>query len=125
MAHVTIERTLDYAADPRRIWPAIADTNLIGEIYGAGRYDTEDVLQPDGSVLRHAHGDKLAPLASEWTEDLGEWVYARYCAQRRWFGPDGRNFVQYRVRLEPGNGTTHVAIRIEMQSSNPLIWIGA
>jgi len=64
---------------------------------GAGHYEAVDELQPDGSVLRRASGDKLGPIARRWTEDLGEWIYARYCAQRRWFGTDGNRFVEYKA----------------------------
>ena len=47
-------------------------SNLLSEIYGAGRYEAIDELQLDGSVLRRAHGTKMGPMASAWTEDLGE-----------------------------------------------------
>lgn len=82
MTHFERERTFEFAADAERIWPAIAQTNLLNEIMGAGHYEAVDELQPDGSVLRRASGDKLGPIARRWTEDLGEWIYARYCAQR-------------------------------------------
>ena len=72
MVRYICDRTYEFIADARDIWPAIAQTNLLSEIYGAGRYEAIDELQLDGSVLRRAHGTKMGPMASAWTEDLGE-----------------------------------------------------
>ncbi len=124
MAHFKRERTFEFAADAQRIWPAVAQTNLLSEILGVGRYQAVDELQPDGSVLRRATGDKLRPTAAQWTEDLGEWVYARSCAQRRWFVPDGSEFLEFTVGIEPVGETTRVTIRAEINVSNPIIWLG-
>ena len=119
------EKTFEFAAEAERIWPAIAQTNLTTELMGAGHYEAVDELQADGSVLRRASGDKLGPIAKRWTEDLGEWIYARYCGQRRWFVPDGSQFLDYTVRLEPAGDITRVTIRVELISSNPAVWLGA
>ena len=124
MAYFERERQFEFAADAERIWPAIANTNLISEILGAGRYVAVDELQPDGSVLRRAKGDKLGPMASQWTEDLGEWVYARFCRQRRWFVPDGSEYLQYTATIEPDNDVTRVKFRIEINVAKPIIWFG-
>ncbi len=124
MTHFIRERTFEFAADAERIWPAIAQTNLVTEIMGAGHYEAVDELQADGSVLRRASGDKMRPIAGRWTEDLGEWVYARYCGQRRWFVPDGSRFLEYTVRLEPDGDITRVHVRVEIDSANPMVWLG-
>lgn len=122
-----IEKTYEFAADAERIWPAVTQTNLLSEIIGsglgAGHYEAVDELQPDGSVLRRAKGDKLKPLASEWTEDLGEWVYARYCHQRRWFSPDGDQFLALTVILEPAGETTRVKMKAEASSKKLAMWV--
>jgi class 3 adenylate cyclase len=125
MTHYEAEKTFVYAADAERIWPAIAKTNLVSEIMGEGNYEAEDELQDDGSVLRRAAGAKLTPIAKRWTEDLGQWIYARFCRQRRWFVPDGSQFLDFSVRLEPDGENTRVIARVELISSNPAVWIGA
>jgi len=124
MAHFASERVYEFAASAQRIWPAIAQTNLLSEIVGDGQYETVDELQPDGSVLRRATGDKLRPIARHWTEDLGEWVFARYCRQRRWFGTDEGQFVERTVRLEPADGVTRARINFEINASSPMVWLG-
>lgn len=125
MVHFVREKTFEFAADARDVWPAIAQTNLVSEIFGAGRYEAIDELQPDGSVLRRAHGTKMRPMAKVWTEDLGEWVFARFCRQRRWFGADGDQAVEYTVVLEQDGPTTRVRIRIDVRAASPVVWLGA
>jgi len=124
MAYFQSERAFEFAANAQRIWPAVAQTNLLAEILGDGRYEAVDELQPDGSVLRRASGEKLRPIATHWTEDLGEWVFARFCAQRRWFGADGTQFVKYRMLLEPVGDFTRATIKVEIKTQSPIIWIG-
>jgi class 3 adenylate cyclase len=124
MAIFERERQFEFAADAESIWPAIANTNLVSEIIGAGRYQAKDELQADGSVLRHAHGDKLGPIAKQWTEDLGEWVYARFCKQRRWFVPDGSEYLEYVATIEPENEITKVKLRVEINGAKPIVWLG-
>ena len=125
MVHYVREKTFEFAADARDIWPAIAQTNLVSEIFGTGRYEAVDELQPDGSVLRRARGTKMRPMAKAWTEDLGEWVFARFCRQRRWFGATGTGgdqAVEYTVELEQDGPTTRVRIRIEVRAASPATW---
>jgi len=124
MAHFESEQVYEFAANAERIWPALAQTNLLGEILGDGQYETVDELQPDGSVLRRATGDKLRPIARHWTEDLGEWVFARYCRQRRWFGPNGNQFVDRTVHLEPADDITRTRIKVEINAFSPIVWLG-
>lgn len=127
MVHYVREKTFEFAADARDIWPAIAQTNLVSEIFGTGRYEAVDELQPDGSVLRRARGTKMRPMAKAWTEDLGEWVFARFCRQRRWFGATGTGgdqAVEYTVELEQDGPTTRVRIRIEVRAASPVVWLG-
>ncbi len=124
MAHFETRRIYDFDASPQRVWPAVAQTNLVTELAGVGRYDAVDELQPDGSVLRRASGDKLRPITSHWTEDLGEWVYAHYCTQRRWFSDDASQRVRYTIRLGPHGGGTRAHLRVEIKTSNPVIWAG-
>jgi len=126
MVFFAIERTFEYAADAERVWPAVAQSNLLTEVIGSGlgsgRYETIDELQADGSVLRRATGDKLGPIAKSWTEDLGEWVYARYSGQRRSFGADGRQFTDLTITLEPVDEKTRVTVRISVNSSKLMVW---
>ncbi len=74
--------------------------------------------------MRRASGDKFGPIASEWTEDLGEWVYARSCKQRRWFVADGGEYLEYTATIEPVGEVTRVTIRIEINASKPIVWLG-
>ena len=126
--YFAIDKSFEFAADAERIWPAVAQTNLLTEIIGsglgAGRYQAVDELQPDGSVLRRAKGDKLNPLASEWTEDLGEWVYARYCRQHRWFSSDDSQFLDLTIVLEPDGEITRLRVKAAASSKKPVMWLG-
>jgi len=124
MARFERERVFEFAASAERIWPAIAQTNLVAEIIGGRTYETVDELQPDGSVLRRASGDILRPITTEWTEDLGEWVYARFCRLRRWFGRNDEQFVEHQIALEPADRTTKVSIRYEMNASSLTFVLG-
>jgi hypothetical protein len=74
--------------------------------------------------LRRASGDKLGPIASEWTEDLGEWVYARSWMQRRWFFADGGENIEYAAIIEPDEKVMRVTIIIEINASKPIVWLG-
>ena len=117
------EKTFEFEADAERVWPGIANTNLVSEIMGEGDYEAVEELQPDGTVLRRASGTKFGPLARRWTEGLGEWVYARYCGQRRWFTPDGSQFLEFTARIVPDGEITRVTFRVELVSSNPAAWV--
>ena len=124
MAYFETDQIFDFDASPQCIWPAVAQTNLVTELAGVGRYDVVDELHPDGSVLRRAIGDILQPITSRWTEDLGEWVYARYCAQRRWFSDDASQRFMYAIHLDPHSGGTRVRLHVEIKTPNPIVWVG-
>ena len=95
-----------YDRAPAEVWPIVSDTNRGNEVTdGLERYTVEDVLQADGSVVRHARG-RLGPLRVEWEEGFGEWVENSYVHQiRRYKGGPARSIdVVFRL-CEDGGGT--------------------
>jgi class 3 adenylate cyclase len=111
------------AAPAEKIWPAIADSALAGDLSGTGGYQAVDELQADGQVVRHAQGDKFAPMLTRWTEDLGEWVVPTYCRQFRKGTAGLSRYADFEMTLTPEADGTRVSVRVEMQVPGPLGWI--
>lgn len=125
MATVVVEKSWHYEAPTERVWPAVADSNLFAEIEGQARYQAEEVLLPDGSVERHAKGDKFGPIIKEWTEDLGEWVSERYIRQYRSVDKGAFASVDWVGRLQPEGDGCRLTVRLEMKPTSLIGKIGA
>ncbi len=80
---IIVEREYRYDAPTDVVWQAASNSHLLGELNGDPAYQAIDKLQPDGSVIRLAKGDKFGSVVKEWTEDLGEWVVERYAYSSR------------------------------------------
>ena len=64
----------------------LSDTERLNQVTGSGftPYVAEDVLQPDGRVIRHAR-KRLGFFTWRWREGLGEWVEGRFMNHERAF----------------------------------------
>jgi len=122
---VIVEQTLHYKASLARLWPLLADTNLLNGLRGQPPYQAVDELQPDGSVLRRVKGQFGPPIAAEWTEDLGEWVEQRYIRQFREFSKGAFHQVELISRLRPTPDGFDLHMRITMDTRGVIGWLGA
>ncbi len=125
MPLVIVEKTLHYEASLARLWPLIADSNLLNELDGQRPYQAVDELQADGSVRRRAKGQFGPPVAAEWTEDLGEWVEQRYVRQLREFTKGAFHHVDFTSRMSPTSDGFDLHLRIEMKTRGAVGWLGA
>jgi class 3 adenylate cyclase len=125
MPLVIVEKTLHYEASLARLWPLLADSNLLSELGGQPAYLAVDELQPDGSVLRRVKGQFGPPVAAEWTEDLGEWVEQRYVRQLRSFSKGAFHHVDFIAAMRPTPAGFDLHIRFEMDTRGAIGWMGA
>jgi class 3 adenylate cyclase len=122
---VVVEKSLHYEASLARLWPLLSDSSLLSELSGQMPYVAMDELQPDGSVRRRAKGLFAVPIASEWTEDLGEWVEQRYVRQLRTFIKGAFHQVDFVLRMEPAATGFDLHLRIAMETAGIITNIGA
>ncbi len=108
-----------------RLWPLLSDSSLLSELSGQMPYVAVDELQPDGSVRRRAKGHFAVPIASEWTEDLGEWVEQRYVRQLRTFTKGAFYSVDFVVRMQPAATGFDLHLRIAMETAGFFMGVGA
>lgn len=76
--------TWDLPAPPAALWPYLSDTARFNEAAGTPRYAVEEIVQPDGSVLRRATASYKG-VAVEWDDPPFEWVVEREFRQMRIF----------------------------------------
>jgi class 3 adenylate cyclase len=93
------------AQPPEALWPLIADTARFNEAAKLPKYQVEDIVQPDGRVLRLARAT-IGGIKLEWEERPYEWVRDRSFRQTRIFrkGPLRRFGPVVELRRE-GGGT--------------------
>src|SRR3989442_1568348 len=72
------------AQSPAMLWPVIADTARFNEAARLPKYQVEDILQPDGRVLRLARAT-VGGIKLEWEERPYEWVRGSSFRQTRVF----------------------------------------
>ncbi|MDP6830402.1 MAG: adenylate/guanylate cyclase domain-containing protein [Alphaproteobacteria bacterium] len=125
MPLVVVEKTMHCEASLARLWPLLSDSSLLSELSGQTPYVAVDELQPDGSVRRRAKGHFAVPIASEWTEDLGEWVEQRYVRQLRTFTKGAFHSVDFVVRMQPAATGFDLHLRIAMETAGFLTGFGA
>ncbi len=125
MPLVVVEKALHYEASLARLWPLLADSNLLSELGGQPAYRAVDELQPDGSVLRRVKGQFGPPVAAEWTEDLGEWVEQRYVRQLRTFAKGAFYHVDFIAGMSPTPTGFDLHLRFEMDTRGAIGWLGA
>jgi class 3 adenylate cyclase len=82
----TIIREAHFDRPVAEVWQALSDTERLNHVTSAGftPYQAEEVLQPDGRVIRHAH-KRFGPFTWRWKEALGQWVERRFLRQDRVF----------------------------------------
>jgi len=88
------------------VWPVFADTERLNQATGTPwmPYTAEEILQPDGSVLRHAKG-RMGRYTVRWREDFGEWVEGSHIRQERHFENGPVRELTMDIRLaESGDG---------------------
>jgi len=107
--------------DIDQVWAVLADTQRLNQVAGTGfaPYVAEDVLQPDGSVIRHAR-KKIGPITLRWRESFGEWVEGRFCRHVRLFDNGPFEELTASFRLEPDNTGTRVICEFLARWSSPL-----
>lgn len=125
MPLVVVEKTLHYQASLARLWPLMADSNLLNDLSGQPPYTAVEELQPDGTVLRRVRGQFGVPIAAEWTEGLGEWVEQRYVRQNRNFTKGAFNHVNMTSVMRPTPKGFDVYLRFEMDTRGMIGWLGA
>src|SRR5258707_13689399 len=64
------------AQPPEALWPLIADTARFNEAAKLPKYQVDDIVQPDGRVLRLARAT-IGGAKLEWEERPYEWVRDR------------------------------------------------
>ncbi len=92
---------------PEQLWTVFGDTERLNQTVGTvfTPYTAEDVLQADGSIIRHAHR-RFGPFAFRWREGFGEWVEHRHVRQERHFDSGPIREMTLDIRLSPdGDGT--------------------
>lgn len=103
-----------YDRPPEEVWPIVSDSNRGNEATeGLRPYTVEDVLQADGSVVRHARG-RLGPLRVEWEEGFGEWVENSYMHQIRRYKSGPVRSLAMTMRLSEDGGGTRVDWEFEL-----------
>ncbi len=89
------------------VWSIFGDTERLNQATGTPwtPYTAEDVLQADGTVIRHAQG-RAGPFLFRWREGFGEWVEGRHLRQERHFenGPFKELSLDIRLSAD-GEGT--------------------
>jgi class 3 adenylate cyclase len=82
----TIVYEVHYDLPLDEVWPVLTDTERLNQVSGSGfaPYVAEEVLQPDGRVIRHAR-KRLGFFTWRWWEGLGEWVEGRFMTHERAF----------------------------------------
>ncbi len=107
--HRTIIMESRFDRPPEEIWSIFGDTERLNQAVGTpfAPYTAEDVLQADGSVIRHAHS-RVGPFTFRWREGFGEWVEYRHVRQERLFDSGPIRELNFDVRLSPDGIGTHV-----------------
>ncbi|WP_170481726.1 adenylate/guanylate cyclase domain-containing protein [Ruegeria arenilitoris] len=106
-AEIVHELTFDRPVED--VWTLLSDSQRMHAISSAGfsPYETEDVLNVDGSVERAAI-KKIGPFKLRWREKMGEWAVQEYFSQARLFESGPVNELTVRVYFSEQNGKTTV-----------------
>ncbi len=95
----------DLPADPRRLWPFIADTSAFNRRLGLGEMT---FTEKDGALHGRATS---AGIRLEWVESPWEWDYARSLSNTRTYSRGFARFVRARYALEEaGPGRTRLTV---------------
>jgi class 3 adenylate cyclase len=92
-----------FANPPEAIWPILSDTVRFNEAAGLPRYDIDETLQVDGSVLYEGRL-KLGPVRLHWREIPVNWVANRWFEHRREFYGGPLQDLTARFVLSPAEG---------------------
>lgn len=82
----TIVHKLEFDEPVEEVWEVLSDTERVNLVSGSGftPYIAEDLVQPDGSVMRSAR-KQIGPFTWRWREGLGEWIEGRFMNHVRLF----------------------------------------
>jgi class 3 adenylate cyclase len=82
----TIVHEFEFDEPVEEVWEILSDTERLNLVSGSGftPYIAEDLVQPDGSVVRYAR-KQIGPFTWRWREGLGEWVEGRFMNHVRVF----------------------------------------
>ena len=92
-----------FANPPEAIWPVLSDTVRFNEAAGLPRYEVEETLQGDGTVLYEGRL-KQGPVNLHWREVPVNWVANRWFEHRREFYGGPLKDLTARFVLSPAEG---------------------
>jgi class 3 adenylate cyclase len=116
----------NFSQPPQAIWPILADTPHLNEAVGVPKYELEEAIRPDGSVVRLAragyHHVMLGRLLLEWDEQPYQWVAGRSARQERRFHRGPLRRLGQTIELLPDDaGGTRAIFVLEAE---PATWAG-
>jgi len=105
---------------PAAVWPVMADTNRFNEILGLPPYQLEEVVQPNGTVLRRGTG-RVAGIDLAWEEKPYEWVQHRRFRQTRIFSKGPFRIFGPTLVITPAGAGSTVVYALHWE---PMNWLG-
>lgn len=105
---------------PAAVWPVLADTNRFNEILGLPPYQLEEVVQPNGTVLRRGTG-RVAGIDLAWEEKPYEWVQHRRFRQTRIFSKGPFRIFGPTLDITPAGAGSTVVYALHWE---PMNWLG-